>query len=308
MSVLSPSRLRRGLASPNLFLREANRLYHRRGYTRSYNTGGVDIFAEDWDTLIILDACRYDTFAEQSSLPGELQSRVSRGSNTVEFLTGNFRERSLLDTVYVTANPQLYAHRQRLTPDLHATVEVWQGEDWDDDYHTVMPETMADRTLAAADQYPHKRLVAHFVQPHYPFLAENPVFDPEQAFDTPEDVSSWQQVMIGALSVDPDAVWDAYRETLDRALPAVERLLSALAGKTVVTADHGNMIGERARPIPVREWGHPQGLYTEELVRVPWLVHDGETRKDIVSEENAATERQESSDVVEQRLAELGYT
>jgi len=307
MDALSLSRLRRGLASPNLFLREANRLYHRRGYTRSYNTAGVDIFAEDWDTLLVLDACRYDMFAEQSSLPGTLESRISRGSNTVEFLTGNFADRSLLDTVYVTANPQLHSNRKRLDPELHATVNVWQGEDWDDDRHTVMPETMADRTLEAAERFPNKRLISHFIQPHYPFLADDPVFDHEQAFDTPEEVSCWQQVMTGSLSVDPGAVWAAYRETLDRALPAVEHLLSELDGKTVVTADHGNMIGERARPIPVREWGHPQGIYTEKLVRVPWLVHESGDRRKITPDEPGQSEGTDPIENVSERLKELGY-
>jgi hypothetical protein len=130
MGVLSLSRLRRGLASPNLFLREANRLYHRRGYTRSYNTAGVDIFAEDWDTLLVLDACRYDMFAEQSSLPGRLESRISRGSNTVKFPTGNVASRSLLDSVYVTANSQLYHNRQQLHAKFHAVVDFWAEYNW----------------------------------------------------------------------------------------------------------------------------------------------------------------------------------
>jgi hypothetical protein len=307
MSILSLSRLRRGLESPNLFLREANRLYHTRGYTRPYNTEGIDLFAEDWDHLIILDACRYDMFAERADLPGALEARVSRGSSTVEFLWGNFAGRDLRDTVYVTGNPQLYRHNDDMNARLHATVQVWQEDGWDEKRKTVVPETMADRTLAAAERFPNKRLVSHFIQPHYPFLYDEAVFDDSQAFLRPDEPGSWQQIMTGDLSVSKESIWRAYRATLDRALPSVERLLDELVGKVVVTADHGNMLGERARPVPVVEWGHPARLYTEQLVTVPWHVRDGE-RREIVRGDSPEREKQAATAAVEERLADLGYT
>lgn len=307
MGSLSLSRLRRGLESPNLFLREANRLYHTRGYTRRFNTDGVDIFAEDWDHLVILDACRYDMFAKQAELPGMLESRISRGSNTVEFLTANFADRDLRDTVYVTANPQLYRHRETIDPTLHATIEVWQEDGWDEEKKTVLPETMADRTIAAAERFSDKRIVSHFIQPHYPFLIDEAVFDDSQAFLKQDEAGSWQQVMTGELSVSAESVWRAYRATLDRALPSVERLLEELDGRVVVTADHGNMVGERARPVPVVEWGHPQQLYTDELVRVPWHVHEGAERRRVKSEPVPDLSGDAESDTVEKRLADLGY-
>jgi hypothetical protein len=308
MSLLSLSRLQRGVESPKLFLREANRLYHRRLYTRPYNTAGIDVFAEDWDNLIILDACRYDMFRDQADLPGQLYSRISRGSSTVEFLRANFAETDLLDTVYVTANPQLYRHRDEMNPNLHATVEVWSEDGWDEEKKTVLPEVMAQYTLDAAERFPNKRLVSHFIQPHYPFLFDEEVFDDSQAFLRPEEAGSWHQVMTGKLSVSAEAVWRAYRATLNRALPSVERLLAELPGRTVVTADHGNMIGERARPIPIQEWGHPRGVYTEELVEIPWFVSEGGNRPEIVAEATEFGGKDGDRDVVTERLQDLGYT
>ena len=305
MSVLSLSRLKRGLESPNLFLREANRLYHRRFYTRPYNTSGVDIFEEDWDNLVILDACRYDMFVEEADLPGQLETRRSRGSNTVEFLRGNFHDRTLHDTVYVTGNPQLYRNRDWIQSDLHATVEVWHDDGWDDHHRTVLPETMVDRTLEAAEQYPDKRLVSHFVQPHYPFLVEESVFDDDQAFLRPDEPGCWHQVMTGQLSVSKSAVWDAYRETLRTALPHVRELIESLDGTTVVTADHGNMVGERGRPVPVVEWGHPRSVYTEQLVKIPWLVIDGDRRN--IRREEPESQTEVADEVVTERLEDLGY-
>lgn len=303
----SLSQIRRGLAAPGFLGRELNRLYHRRLYTRPYNTAGVSIFDEDWDNLIILDACRYDMFAEQSTLDGDLQHRQSRGSSTVEFLRANFDGRDLRDTVYVTANPQLYRNRDTIETDLHAVIDVWEKDGWDEEHKTVLPETMVEYVREATLEYPDKRVVSHFIQPHYPFLYDESVFDDSQAFLRPEDAGSWDQVLAGKISVTEESLWKAYRATLDRALAAVEELLETVAGKTVVTADHGNMVGERARPVPIRDWGHPHGIYTEQLVKVPWLVIEDGTRREITAEKTETNHQGVDDTVVEDRLETLGY-
>jgi hypothetical protein len=66
------------------------------------------------------------------------------------------------------------------------------------------------------------------------------------------------------------------------------------------------MFGERSSPIPIREWGHPQGIWTEELIKVPWLEVAYAERKDIISE--PPIELSEIGDTpVQQRLESLGY-
>ena len=304
-------RLRRAVESPNLFGRGINRLYHRRFNSRSYNTDGTDIFAEDWDVLLVLDACRYDTFEAHHDLPGRLESRVSRGAATVEFLRGNFVGRTLADTVYVTANPQLYRNRGRLPTDLHAVVDVWRADGWDEDHGTVLPETVNEYARRAAERYPKKRLVVHYIQPHYPFIGADTSFDQGHLdVDDPDEERVWDRLMTGTLDVAPEEVRRLYVDNLLRVLPHVEDLLTDLTGRTVVTADHGNMLGERASPVPVREWGHPRGIYTEHLVRVPWLVSDEGPRRTVVAEETAdVREVVEDVDeaIVSERLEDLGY-
>lgn len=297
--------LRRGVSNPSFFGTELNRLYHRRLYTRSFNTDGVDVVAADWDNLLILDACRYDDFAALADLPGTLERRESRGTHTVEFLEGNFGGRQLLDAVYVTASPQLSRWRDRVDATFHDVINVWQGDGWDDDHDTVLPETVRDHALAAADRYPDKRLLVHFVQPHYPFIgAEDLGGDGLHPDDEQPDV--WALLRNGDLDVPASRVREAYRRNLERALPAVETLCTELRGRTVVTSDHGNMFGERAAPVPVREWGHPPGIYTEELTAVPWLVDAAETRKDVTAGQATATD-DVAEEVVEDRLRQLGY-
>jgi len=292
--------LRRGLETPAFFGRELNRLYHRRLYRAPYNRRGVDVFAEPWDNLLLLDACRYDDFADLSDLPGELEVRESRGSHTIEFLEGNVVGRELLETVYVTGSPQL--HASGFDGRFHAVENVWDGDGWDDDLGTVRPETMAERALAAVERYPDKRLFVHFVQPHYPFIEDGSLVSgtlKDEAIDV------WERRFRGEIGIGAGTLRAAYRRNLRLVLAVVGPLLTALPGLTVVTADHGNMFGERSFPVPIREWGHPPGQYTDQLVRVPWHVY-GDERRPVTAE---APERTDDAPTVDptDRLRQLGY-
>lgn len=300
-------RLRRALANPARIGLECNRLYHHRGHLRDYNPAGTDVFEEDWDALIVLDACRYDLFARRSTLPGILETRRSRGSSTVEFLRGNVADRDLRDTVYVTANPQLHRYRDELDARFHEVVHVWMEDGWNEEHGTVLPETTTEYAREAAERYPNKRLLVHYLQPHYPFIDADMEFDRGHVDETGDEDVFWLRLTDGRLDVDPSTIWDAYARNLDRALPHVESLLSALEGRTVVTSDHGNMIGERAFPLPMRIWGHPKGIHLDPLVTVPWLVVDGGRRREIVAEDSTADERAVADEIVTDRLADLGY-
>lgn len=210
------------------------------------------VLEEDWDNLLILDACRYDMFKSQELLDGDLKYRISAGSNSVEFLETNFEGREAHDTVYISANP----HTINL-PDgtFHRLVNLF-ATDWDESLETVRPSTVVDATLDAYEQTPNKRLVAHFMQPHYPFIGElgkeidHRGFSEESVEGKSEEKNVWQLLETGELN--RNRVWEAYCENLDIVLEHVEDLLESLPGKTVITADHGNLVGERTYPLPVR--------------------------------------------------------
>ena len=285
-----------------------NRLYHRRGYSQECNSDGVQVFDCDWDNMIILDACRYDMFERRNSIDGRLESRISAGSSTVEFLHANVKGRDLSDTVYVTANPQLYRNQDDINPRFHDVIQVWQDSGWDEEERTVLPETTTKYAREAAEKYPDKRLLIHYIQPHYPFISADTDFDKQNLHDTTNDNPDfWYEILTDKLSIDIGSLWNAYDQNLDRALDSVSDLLNDLPGKTVVTADHGNMLGERAFPIPVREWGHPNSVYTDELVKVPWLTVENGDRKTITADEPVSDSEQVNDAVVEERLKNLGY-
>jgi hypothetical protein len=103
-----------------------------------------------------------------------------------------------------------------------------------------------------------------------------------------------------------EQMWEAYLDNLHLVLEEVRTLFEELTGKIVVSSDHGELLGDREAPIPIRRYGHPRGIYVEELVKVPWLVYRNGPRPEIVAE----TPEQSVSydeDEIDERLRDLGY-
>ena len=78
-------------------------------------------------------------------------------------------------------------------------------------------------------------------------------------------------------------------------------------GRTVVTADHGQLLGERVGPIPIRYHGHRRGVHVEELLKVPWLVHDLGERSEIMAEASKDYGDSIKSTEAVDRFHDLGY-
>lgn len=270
---------------------------------------------QDWDNVILLDACRYDLFEEvytEHPLPGKLSMRRSVESGTPGYLRENFSDETFHDVVYVTANP--YVNTELPKGTFHAVDPVWK-DGWDDENQTVRPETVRDRALAASERYPNKRLIVHFNQPHTPFIGERRIesrgIDKIRATalgkSGPDPASRRRTAFerLGDGEVSRMEVWAAYRDNLKVAWPAVETLLNEFAGRTVVTADHGNALGERAWPFPIRVYGHPLGIPIPALTEVPWLVNQRGERKQVTAH---LPERESSPSVdTKERLRMLGY-
>ena len=283
--------------------------------------GSVDVISEDWDTLVVLDACRVDLFEARADLGSydEYDIVRSRGSATQEWVQQNFTGGSFGDTVYVTANP--FVSREAGDA-FHAIYEPWLTK-FDEETRTVLPEQTTEAAIEAHREHPDKRLVVHYMQPHHPFVTAPDLrfhgwqiddFDgwTEHQEETGlKDATAhgrphtpWDALYMGLAS--REDVWEAYGENLDVALDAVADLLEEVDGRTVVTSDHGNMLGERTFPVPMRVYGHPKGVRNRELVEVPWAVVEGEERREITDDGTAAAEEHDQ-DVVQDRLEDLGY-
>lgn len=270
---------------------KALNFYHRhiRGIER------VSVLEGDWDILVILDACRADTFSEVNTMDGELSQIHSVGSKTGEFLVETFGDQEFSDTVYISANPNLTVCKATF----HKRVRLWEDE-WDDELGVVPPEAVTRRAIEEATESPHKRLIVHYMQPHIPFIGPEgrSLLSSDVVEQTNHGVKFWRQMRTSSqLSLD---IKRCYRENLRISLPHVQRLIDAVDGKTVVTSDHGNEFGWFGI------YGHPGGVYTPGTIVVPWFEPPYSERRSIV--EGTATDGPEAQDSqIHERLAALGY-
>ena len=299
-----------GFHNPRIFLGELYRFgtslniaYHQHLQPEK----GTHVLEEDWDNLIILDACRFDMFEDQNYIAGKLERRRSLGSESWEFLQANFDGEELHDTVYVTANP----HAPKLPDETFYSVVNLLESGWDSEHQTVLPETVVTAAQEAFKHHPDKRLVIHFMQPHFPFLGDTgrrlEHGGIKGSFTETDENSKrhvWGSLRHGRIS--KTNVWKAYRENLDIVLPYVETLLESLSGKSVVTSDHGNLLGERTHPLPIPGYGHPRGLNIPLLRNVPWLIVEAKDRRSIVAE-RPIDDSSPAQQVVAKRLNALGY-
>jgi len=237
---------------------------------------------EDWDTLVILDGCRYDLFAEHNTIPGELERIESNATMTPVWIRKNLSSVPP-GTVLVNANPQLSSRmlkEREIENPFDDVVDAWDFA-WDSELGTVPPDKVTDLAIKMAEKYPDKRMVVFYLQPHHPFIGDKQVeWDGKHVEGSEgEQRNAWLSGWKNNLSTDkPHHVWkalehgkigsseamEAYGKNLDLVLREVSRLLDHLSGITVITSDHGNSVGEWFL------YGHPN-VKMPSILNVPKL-------------------------------------
>jgi len=239
----------------------------------------TSVMNEDWDTLILLDACRADYFEDMINTDqfDEYNRVISQGSHSSEWTRRNFQGKKFGDTVYVTGN----LHTKIIADDsFHEIIEIRDGYD-SDTHPNASPQRIAAAARKAHKEYPQKRLIIHFMQPH------SPLYDKPIEWDKKLSTEEW---------------WDAYRDSLDEVFDIALELHEEFDGKTVITADHGETHNRRLFGL-FKISNHPPKIRIPELVEVPWAVLPGERR----TINKGSVNRFEPDDNVEQSLRELGY-
>ncbi len=259
------------------------------------------IAKRDFDVLIVLDACRYDTFADivHDYLDGVLKPVLSPASVTIEWLKRVWGAKLWKDIIYVSASPLV--NKRGLLQGFDARnkfldiVEVWDWG-WAEDLCTVPPDRVnigvkiakARIRLMNRVGVPNRiRIVAHYVQPHAPYVSMKNIVSKlvnrDEVKERVIDVTvrklgrfvghfSIDYVLLGVLKdyygdkedIDKVLRW-AYIENLRWVLKYVAELSTQMNGRLILTADHGELLGE-------------YGLYFHmdlplpQLRVVPWFV------------------------------------
>ncbi len=302
--IKEPSLIKKAPAVISKDIRRSPIGINRIWYNRRYKGLGEEFINEDWDNLLILDAARPDIISELGILEKErLCTKYSPGSSSKRFIESQFSGRELHDTVYITANP----HAENISDSVfHAIINLLDSH-WDEQTKTVHPESVIEATVEAHEEFPHKRLIVHFMQPHYPFIGpsgdhvEAGIGGRHHGINTE---NPWFNQMWGE-KVDPSLLRKSYVENREIALDHAIQLIDLIDGKSVITADHANLIGERGFPIPIKMYGHPHDFPHPKLIEVPWVEFDGEGRE---TRADPPIERETMDNaIVEERLQALGY-
>ena len=262
---------------------------------------GTNVYERDWDTLVILDACRVDLMCEVAdgySFVGDVESFESVGSMSEEWMRKTFIEEYAAEmdrTAYVTAN--VFTQDTVNETQFHTLDEVWRYA-WDDETGTIPPRPVTDRAIDTTRNGDHDRLIVHYMQPHHPFVGEERVDTVEaDPFGREGGTTAVDALRRGEVS--HEAFWRAYRSNLEAVLDDVSLLLDNHDAENVVlTSDHGDAVGE---------WGiydHPAGCLHPVVKNVPWI----ETTATDTGDYEPEVEPGEASDAdIEERLRSLGY-
>lgn len=292
-------------------LKRPNRALNRT--LLKYRYDEFDVMDADWDNLIILDACRYDALIGQEILNGNLSCIISKGGNSWEFVKKTFGERELFDTIYISSN----IHFEKLDNKVFYHVERLLGEK-----NRESPERLRKKTIEISKEYPNKRLITHFIIPHTPYLNKKAKklrckisnnYDVRFRPDVPEtnpDPEEWDLYNLKNARekgyISDNELREVYYTDVEIGLQHAADLVESLNGKSVITADHGEMLGERLPPLYIKEYGHIGNVYCDELRCVPWLEVDYKERRKIYAEDPVDYKKVDDESINEQ-LEALGY-
>lgn len=299
-----PSRIDEALYLLHEDAREPLTAINRAYYKWQYRDIGERIITDEWDTLIILDAARPDYLIDTLEIEGATwQTKYSNASYSYGFMKQEFEDQTLHDTVYVTANPYI----SRLDNNIFYKVVNLYESAWDSTLQTVPPEAVVNAISQIREEYPAKRYIAHFMQPHFPFLGNEYGDKIDAAISPPGEDGGrhpWRAQMYGR-SIDRDVLLAAYQENHEVVAPYARKVAVNEPGTAVITADHANLVGERGRPVPLRYYGHPADFPHPALTEVPWVTV-GNSRRETTSDEPINTESP-AEEIVIERLEHLGY-
>lgn len=252
---------------------------------------------DQWDIVIVLDSCRWDTIRDAVSWP--IESAYSPASATPEWLSVA-EDTGVFENTHIVSGNVQYESASLDEAELH---KIWET-DWNDQLGTVLPEPIlskADSLLKDGK----KPVVAHLVPPHTPYVAKVddtwlPVFPKKEIWKhrpdrKGEDKKISPQATMARGIVDTGRARKGYQASVESTFDTVERYIDEWVndGHTVIlTADHGEAHG---RISDFGLYGHPSNCLIKPLIEVPY-------EKFQQPESVGGTE-----DTVTEKLAALGY-
>lgn len=320
--------LRKALRNPTIFLDETTRLLldpiFRKIFFEKYEVTKNPL-NKDWDNLIILDACRYDKINRLDN--NIIGSEFIDASTSREFIQKYINGNEYHDTIYVSANPFAYKIEENaffkiITPYNDSQFSSKNDKYIVDDLQKLWsPETMYQLAQETYFNNQNKRLIIHYMQPHAPYFG-NRAKELRARLKQNHDIKFWawdeklrqkdknkQNVLSHLLSaakegyISSTELIEVYEENLNIIYDYACKTSKNMRGKTVITSDHGEMLGE-SYYFDREKFGHQRRVYNKELRKVPWIVTNFEERRD-VSESDPESRTKDYK--LDDHLRALGY-
>lgn len=235
--------------------------------------------------------------ADEYDFIESLEETRSVNSVTRLWMEENFSEAysdQLRESVLITGNP--WSEEKVNNTDFADVEEVWKDA-WIEP-GTVPPEPITDATIRHGRETSSRRLIAHYMQPHAPFIPE-PEMGPGKQLGTFRDQAGgdlWEALHWGKLS--REEVWQGYQDNLRYVLDDISRLLRNIdAESVIITSDHGNGLGEWGI------YGHPPNMPLNSLRQVPLVRTSAKDTGEVAPDVWESSHKVDRTD----QLEALGY-
>jgi len=302
----------------------------------SHISYGKPVFEDDWDLLIVLDACRVDALKQVQSeyeFIKDIDVVKSRGSTSKEWVDNNFTEKfteEIEKTAYISANAFSY-HVEG-----DEKVDPLESPVFEDSilnkyslfsvpiknsaisgklsYFESARGVVRDRNIRndlEREIFPPDILTNQAIKAgrenefsrmmvHYMQPHAPYIYNISERQFRRHEKKPWNYLRDGG---DVEQVWKAYINNLRLVLDNVERLLKNYgAEKVVITADHGELFGEW------KLYNHIYGIPHPKLRNVPWVeTTASDSGAHEINDVSDGYENVKKDIAIEDRLQALGY-
>jgi len=213
---------------------------------RAPNSKQKSITDYGWDNLLILDSCRHDRYEKVAGK--DIDHRISKASRSPQFIEEELMNESFDNTILISANPYTVpdifekevGRKIDLAENFYELYNLLPREDfYNEEKGTITAERINEFLQTIEKLYPEKRKIVWYMQPHMPFL--NSEISDAQLSRGGENI--WDKFMKG--KVTKEKFLHDYDENIKYARKnALSASKDILTGKTLITSDHGNFLGE----------------------------------------------------------------
>jgi len=236
------------------------------------------IHNSEWDTMIVLDACRHDFFKKCNTFKGKLMNVQSIAPHTYSWATNTFTGK--YPWLYFSAHMWIGDKIRPKKPwnavqHFKKVLPIWETE-WNDDLGTVHPNAVGKYVRKYFEENPEEKCIIHYVQPHGPWIGK-PGMKMHWTKELHDQYGVMADYMAQVKKPPHNFMKKIYKANLNLVLRSIKKYVKYFPGQVVITADHGEMLGEWDKTYRMGLYLHKENFpkWADTLIKqVPWFIMD----------------------------------